>query len=135
MKKSSVVTLSMEFSYKSSLTANSTRNIMLLSFKSINWYIRQLQILATPRILSSNQFSPQETPSVPFLYKHPKKQSFLLSLSIAQGTLKICSFSQVFVYEKFFADFSLFSPYVMFISWSSSYFTSCHLYFPHVVEY
>ena len=40
-KKPSVITLSMELYYKSSLAADSTRNIiMLLSFKCIHSYIR-----------------------------------------------------------------------------------------------
>ena len=91
MKKPPVVSLSMELYCKSSSTANSTRNIiMLLSFKCIHSSIRQQQIPAVFRIPLNKHLSLLETP-VPFSYKYPesrdkKFRKFLLSLSIASYT-------------------------------------------------
>ena len=113
---------------KSSLRANSTRNIiMLLFFKCIHSSIRQQQILAFSRILLNNHFSPQQAPSVPFLYKYLKRreyvlqsfQKFLLSLSIARYTKNLF----------FFICMSCFFPVRPVI------FISCHLCLWHVVEY
>ena len=73
MKKPSVVSLSMELYYKSSSTADSTKN-MLLSFKCTHSSIRQQQIPAVFRILLNKHLSLQEAPSVPFLYKYPKNR-------------------------------------------------------------
>ena len=70
--RSSVVTLSMKLCYKSSLTVDSTKNIIKLHIRCVMPYIRQLQILAVCRILLSNHFSQQEAPSLSFLYKYPK---------------------------------------------------------------
>ena len=70
--RSSVVTLSMELCYKSSLTADSTRNIKILHIRCIMPYIKQLQIPVVCRILLSKRFSPQQSPSLLFLYTYPK---------------------------------------------------------------
>ena len=132
MKKPSAVTLSVKLYYKSLLLSDSTRNIiMLLSFQRIHSSIRQYQIPAVYRILLRNHVSPQEALSVLFLYKYPKnRDKSSLKFSEIPSEFKCCKihskivlFHQIFVYENFFADFSLFNLYVMFISWSSSHFS------------
>ena len=87
---------------------------MLLSFKCIHSYVRQLQIQAVCRILFRKHFSPQEAPSLPFLYKDPKKRfrKLVLSLIIARHTKNLFFF---------LLTVSLFNLHVMFTSWSASY--------------